>query len=45
MNLHVVAQLMEISENGQSPGGIGLWGRVRAWMCNLARRRELEKWT
>lgn len=44
MNPQVVAQLMEISENGQGPGGIGLWGRIRAWMYSLARRGELEKW-
>lgn len=32
MNSQVVAQLMEISENVQGSGGMGLWARIRAWM-------------
>lgn len=45
MNPQVVAQLMEISEKGQGPRGISLWGRIRAWIYSLAQRGELEKWT
>lgn len=45
MNSQVVAQLMEISENVQGPGGMGLCARIRAWMYSLAWRGELEKWT
>lgn len=45
VNSQVVAQLMEISENVQGPGGLGLCARIRAWMYSLAWRGELEKWT